>query len=140
MIRAALEKLVLALDECRAVILVAPDGVVVDSIVVDETVDSEVLAASIADLLVRSDQLTREAGPTPLEELALTAGPLMFMARSIGSDYRLLAVIGSDCDFDRARQELRYTASFLLPELAVGESDGDIASETLVDPGPTASL
>ena len=136
MIRAALEDLVLSVDGCCAAVLVAPDGVAVDSIVVDEVVDSELLAAGAADLLARSDRFTQEAGPAPLDELNLITGSLIFLARPVGHDYRLLTVLGAGSDWLQARDQIRRTAGRLQAELAMDEP----GTRAIVDPGSPSSL
>ncbi|MFQ5720778.1 MAG: roadblock/LC7 domain-containing protein [Acidobacteriota bacterium] len=136
MIREALEELILGVDDCCAAVLIAPDGVAVDSIVVDERVDSELLAAGAADLMSRSDRFAAESGSASVDVLIMATHTLTYLVRPIVSGYRLLTVVGPDSHVVSARRALSRTASVLEDELELDES----APSPGVDPGPGATV
>lgn len=136
MIRAALADMVLAVDGCCAAVLTDPDGVAVDAIVVDESVDSELLAAGAADLLARSDRFAREAGASALAELSLVTDSLTFVARPVGHEYRLLMVLTAGCDHVQARNALGRAVDRLQSDLIIDEPAAGVS----LDHGPVASV
>ena len=136
MIRSLLEQLILDTEDCIAAILVAPDGMAVDSVVVDGRVDTELLAAGAADLIRRCESFVEEAGTPPLQELALTAGPMTFVLRAAGEGHRLLAVLDGDAGPGAVRQALIGAVQRLADDLSLEQPRRGSLPAGRVDPVP----
>jgi len=117
MIRDTLQKLVFDLEGCRGVVLLGADGMPVDGVVVDQAADTELVAAGVADLLRRSGRFSTESGGGDLLEVTLQGDRLTVVARPVGRDFGLLALLDPEGNLGRARLELRRAAASIALEL-----------------------
>ena len=100
-----------------ALSLVARDGMPVESVSSDPSLDLEVLAELINQ--VRSiTENHRELGVGEVQHLSVTTDRLTLMVSSVAADYYLLLVLGPDGNYGRARFELRRARLLLEAELS----------------------
>ncbi len=102
----------------RALCLVDADGIPVESVSADASVDLELLAAElVARVRAISDDRTGLA-VGEVHQLSVSTDRLTLMVSSVADDYYLLLVIGPDEGYGRARFELRRARLVLEDELS----------------------
>lgn len=94
----------------RAILVVGPDGVLVDCLVEDPETDVETLAAEYPTLLRIAERTSEDAGGGRLVELILVSDNAVTVARSISSGHFLVLVTTVHDQIGRARYELRQAA------------------------------
>ncbi|MEE8523352.1 MAG: hypothetical protein V3T72_05430 [Thermoanaerobaculia bacterium] len=90
-----------------AVSLVAKDGIPVESVAVDASIDLELLAAELMSQVRAVSQDHRELSVGKVRLFSLTTDKLILMVGALTDDYYLLLVLDADSNFGRARFELR---------------------------------
>jgi predicted regulator of Ras-like GTPase activity (Roadblock/LC7/MglB family) len=106
------------IDGAVALSLVAADGIPVESVNSDPSVDLEVLAAElIAQVRVISDD-HRELNVGEVRHLAVTTDKFTLMVSGVAAGYYLLLVMADSSSFGRARFELRRARLLFEPDLS----------------------
>ena len=90
-----------------AISLVAKDGIPVESVSVDDDIDLELLAAELMSQVRAVSQDHRELSVGRVRLFSLTTDQMILMVGWLTDDYYLLLVLAADCNFGRARFELR---------------------------------
>ena len=90
-----------------ALSLVAKDGIPIESVSSDPDLDIEVLAA---ELVAQARSITdnhRDLDVGEVQQLSVLTSRLTMIVSAVTRDYYLLAVLGPDGNYGRARFELR---------------------------------
>ena len=95
------------LDGVLAVSLVAKDGIPVESVSVDSSVDLEMLSAELMSQVRSVSQDHRELSVGKVRVFSLTTDKLILMVGALTDDYYMLLVLEAESNFGRARFELR---------------------------------
>lgn len=101
----------------RALCLVDADGIPVESVAADPTVDLDLLAAELIARVraISDDRAGLAVGE--VEQLSVITDSVTVVVSSIGEGYYLLLVLGPDGSYGRARFELRRARLLLQDEL-----------------------
>src|SRR5436309_9662001 len=86
-----------------ALSLVAKDGIPVESVSSDPSLDLEVLAAELIAQTRSISENHRELEVGEVQQLAVTTDRLTLMVSAVANDYYLLLVLGSEGNYGRAR-------------------------------------
>ncbi len=95
------------LDGALAVSLVAKDGIAVESIILDQDLDLELLAAELMSQVRAVSQDHRELSVGKVRLFSLTTESFILMVGALTDEYYLLVVLEAGSNFGRARFELR---------------------------------
>jgi predicted regulator of Ras-like GTPase activity (Roadblock/LC7/MglB family) len=106
------------IEGALALSLVAKDGMPVESVSSDPSLDLEVLAAELVNQVRSITENHRELDVGEVQHLAVTTERLTLMVSSVAADYYLLLVLGPDGNQGRARFELRRARLLLEAELS----------------------
>jgi predicted regulator of Ras-like GTPase activity (Roadblock/LC7/MglB family) len=90
-----------------ALCLVAADGIPVESVSSDESIDLEVLAAELMDQVRAIAENHRDLSMGAVQQFSVTTERLTLMVSSLSPSYYLLLVLGPEGSYGRARFELR---------------------------------
>ena len=106
------------IDGALALSLVARDGMRVESVSSDPSLDLEILAAELVAQARSISDNHRELEVGEVQQLAVTTDRLTLMVSSVAKDYYLLLVLGPDGSYGRARFELRRARLLLEEDLS----------------------
>ena len=106
------------IDGALALSLVAKDGMPVESVSSDPSLDLEVLAAELVNQVRSITENHRELEVGEVQHLSVTTDRLTLMVSSVAADYYLLLVLGPDGNYGRARFELRRARLLLEADLS----------------------
>jgi len=106
------------IDGALALSLVARDGMPVESVSSDPSLDLEVLAAELVNQVRMITENHRELEVGEVKHLSVTTDRLTLMVSSVAADYYLLLVLGPDGNQGRARFELRRARLLLEADLS----------------------
>ncbi|HEX3556836.1 MAG TPA: hypothetical protein VIA62_26735 [Thermoanaerobaculia bacterium] len=106
------------IDGALALSLVARDGMPVESVSSDPSLDLEVLAAELVTQVRSITENHRELEVGEVQHLSVTTDRLTLMVSSVAADYYLLLVLGPEGNYGRARFELRRARLLLESELS----------------------
>ena len=112
-----LQKICDRVDGALAATLVDGDGITVESVLTNGSLDIEALAA---ELLAQTQTIARdhrELQMGELRQLSVTTDRYTVLVSSLVSDYSLLLVLGSEGSFGKARYELRRALLQFEPDL-----------------------
>ncbi|MEM9552986.1 MAG: hypothetical protein AAGC60_01920 [Acidobacteriota bacterium] len=102
-----LETVIDRIGGARALSLVARDGIPVESILRDESIDMEILAAELMSQVRAITQNHEELAVGAVRHLSVATDELGLMVSALTGDYYLLAVLDTSSSVGRARFELR---------------------------------
>ena len=106
------------IEGALALSLVARDGMPVESVSSDPSLDLEVLAAELVTQVRSITENHRELDVGEVQHFAVTTDRLTLMVSSVAADYYLLLVLGPEGNQGRARFELRRARLLLESELS----------------------
>ena len=106
------------IEGALALSLVARDGMPVESVSSDPSLDLEVLAAELVTQVRSITENHRELDVGEVQHLAVSTDRLTLMVSSVAADYYLLLVLGPEGNYGRARFELRRARLLLESELS----------------------
>ena len=106
------------IEGALALSLVARDGMPVESVSSDPSLDLEVLAAELVTQVRSITENHRELDVGEVQHFAVTTDRLTLMVSSVAADYYLLLVLGPEGNYGRARFELRRARLLLEAELS----------------------
>jgi len=106
------------IEGALALSLVARDGMPVESVSSDPSLDLEVLAAELVTQVRSITENHRELDVGEVQHFAVTTDRLTLMVSSVAADYYLLLVLGPEGNQGRARFELRRARLVLESELS----------------------
>jgi predicted regulator of Ras-like GTPase activity (Roadblock/LC7/MglB family) len=101
-----------------ALSLVAKDGISVESVSSDPSIDLEILAAELVAQARAISENHRELEAGDVQHLAVATERMTIMVSSVAADYYLLLVLGPGGNYGRARFELRRARLFLEEDLS----------------------
>jgi predicted regulator of Ras-like GTPase activity (Roadblock/LC7/MglB family) len=107
-----------SIEGALALSLVAKDGMAVESVSSDPSLDLEVLAAELVAQARSITENHRELDVGDVRQLSVTTDRYTLMVSSVAADYYLLLVLGSDGNYGRARFELRRARLLLEEDLS----------------------
>ena len=106
------------IEGALALSLVARDGMPVESVSSDPSLDLEVLAAELVTQVRSITENHRELDVGEVQHFSVTTDRLTLMVSSVAADYYLLLVLGPEGNQGRARFELRRARLVLESELS----------------------
>ncbi|MBW8877520.1 MAG: hypothetical protein JF614_21345 [Acidobacteria bacterium] len=106
------------IEGALALSLVARDGMPVESVSSDPSLDLEVLAAELVTQVRSITENHRELDVGEVQHFSVTTDRLTLMVSSVAADYYLLLVLGPEGNYGRARFELRRARLLLESELS----------------------
>jgi len=106
------------IEGALALSLVARDGISVESVSSDPTLDLEVLAAELVAQARAISENHRELEAGDVQRLTVATDRLTVMVSSVAADYYLLLVLGPEGNYGRARFELRRARLLLERDLS----------------------
>ena len=106
------------IDGALALSLVAKDGMPVESVSSDPSLDLEVLSAELINQVRSITENHRELEVGEVQHLSVMTDRMTLMVSSVAADYYLLLVLGPDGNYGRARFELRRARLLLEAELS----------------------
>lgn len=118
MFRERLDQISHRIGDAIALSLVARDGIAVESINSDPSLDLEVLAAELVAQARSISENHRELEAGEVQHLAVATERMTVMVSSIAADYYLLLVLGPEGNYGRARFELRRARLLLERDLS----------------------
>ncbi len=106
------------IESVLALSLVAKDGMAVNSLCFDPSLDLEALAAEMVSQARSISENHRELEVGDVQQLSVTTDRVTVMVSSVTPDYYLLLVLGPDGNYGRARFELRRARLLLEKDLS----------------------
>jgi predicted regulator of Ras-like GTPase activity (Roadblock/LC7/MglB family) len=106
------------IEGALALSLVARDGMPVESVSSDPSLDLEVLAAELVNQVRSITENHRELDVGEVQHFSVATDLLTLMVSSVAADYYLLLVLGPEGNYGRARFELRRARLLLESELS----------------------
>jgi predicted regulator of Ras-like GTPase activity (Roadblock/LC7/MglB family) len=106
------------IDGTLALSLVAKDGIRVDSVSTDPSLDLEGLAAELISQARSISNNHRELEVGDVQQLSITTDRVTLMVSSVTPDYYLLLVLGPEANYGKARFELRRARLLLEKDLS----------------------
>ena len=113
-----LNRIVNRIEGTIALSLVAKDGISVESVSTDASIDLDVLAAELVSQARAISENHRELEAGDVQHLAVATDRMTVMVSSVATDYYLLLVLGPQGNYGRARFELRRARLFLERDLS----------------------
>lgn len=95
------------IEGARALSLVAPDGIPVESFSADNTLDLDALAAELISQVRGIAQDNRDLEVGTVEQLSVSTDRMVLMVSALSAGYYLLLVLDHGSSHGRARFELR---------------------------------
>lgn len=95
------------IEGTTALALVGADGIPVESVCSDESLDLEMLSAELVAQVRAMAENHRELAVGPVRQFSVSTDRLTFMVSAVTDSYYLLLVLGRDNSQGRARFELR---------------------------------
>jgi predicted regulator of Ras-like GTPase activity (Roadblock/LC7/MglB family) len=106
------------IDGAIALSLVAKDGIAVDSVTSDSSLDLEVLAAELVAQARAISENHRELEAGEVQHLTVATERMTLMVSCVTADYYLLLVLSPEGNYGRARFELRRARLLLERDLS----------------------
>ena len=97
----------------KAIVLIGPDGVVLDHLAVDPDFDIDAFASEYANLLRIARRTSEDTGSGELSEHIAVSERTLTIARCFASDFYLVLVSNVQDQIGRARYELKVAARHL---------------------------
>lgn len=105
-------------EGCRAVVVMASDGIPIDEVVVDrEGLDLQLLTVEYATILKEVKRVIELLGAGSAEELCVTCDRLTIVVRVLSAELFVVLVLNRDGNLGKGRYLLRMAADELLREL-----------------------
>jgi len=95
------------IEGTRALSLIAADGIPVESVSSDDTLDLEALAAELMNQVQKIGENHRDLDLGDVRQLSVATREMTLMVGSVSKNYFLLLVLGPEGSYGRARFELR---------------------------------
>ena len=105
-------------DGWVGLVVMGMDGIPIEQLPLDDTVNFETLAAECTALLKNTRQASEEVGAGKLREITITTELLVILAVAITEDYILLGVMKRGTNHGRARFVMRRATLRLAKEFA----------------------
>jgi predicted regulator of Ras-like GTPase activity (Roadblock/LC7/MglB family) len=112
-LRNAFEGLQRAVPAAQALVVIGPDGTMMDCLAVDPSFDIEIFTSEYAMLLRIARSTSHDTGSGDLIEQILVSDNSIAIARNLPSDYALILVSNKREQLGRARYELKCLATQL---------------------------
>jgi predicted regulator of Ras-like GTPase activity (Roadblock/LC7/MglB family) len=109
-LRAVLERLQHTIAGTKAIVIVGANGVIVEQVTADPTVDMEMFVAEFATLLRIARRTSEDTGVGDLSEHILISDKAVTIARHISADRFLILVSQIQDQLGRARYEIKQAA------------------------------
>lgn len=105
------------IDGAMALSLIDKDGIAVESVSSDPSLDLEVMAAELVAQVRSISQDHRELSAGDVSQFSITTDNLTIIVSGVAQGYYLLLVLGRDGNYGRARFELRRARLLLEGDL-----------------------
>lgn len=95
------------LTEVHCIFLMGMDGMPIDKVVVNNSLNIDMLTAEFTAVLRNTMQTSREVGAGSLDELMVLSNQLVLVMKAITPEYFLMMILPEDANIGRARFELK---------------------------------
>lgn len=102
-----LRDIVSRLSDVDCVLLMGMDGLPIEKIVRNESLNIEMLTAEFTTILRNSTQTAREVEAGTLEEVLILSDKMILLMKAITIEYFLMMILPEDGNLGRARFELK---------------------------------
>ena len=106
------------MEGCIGLVVMGMDGIPIERLTIDESVNFETLAAECTALLKTTRQASEEVGAGNLREIVITTEHLVILAVAITEDYILLGAMRRGSNHGLARYVMRRATLRLEKEFA----------------------
>jgi len=113
-----LQDLARRVDGWVGLVVMGLDGIPIERLAIDESINFEALAAECTALLKSTRQAAEEVGAGNLREIVITTDLLVILAVAITEDYILLGALRRGANYGRARFVMRRATLRLEKEFA----------------------
>jgi predicted regulator of Ras-like GTPase activity (Roadblock/LC7/MglB family) len=113
-----LHEIVGRIDGTLALAIVGRDGIAVESVCTDSSLDLEMLAAELVAQLRAIAEDQRDLSNGPVQEFSVATDRRTLMVSSVAQGYYLLLVLGQQANLGKARFELRRAPLLFEGDLA----------------------
>jgi len=121
--REVIEAIIEKVEGSRSVLIVGIDGIVIDRINKDETVDEqisyELVAAEYTSLLKTAVRTAEDVEIGLLQELTVFTEYFQFLIKMLTEEYFVMCILSADGNFGRARYELKKAKLILQKEFEI---------------------
>ena len=117
MIKEAFQDITTRIEGCQAIALVGMDGILIETLPIEDDVNLDLLAAEYAAVIKGARDAQRECGDGELQELVFTSDRSLVLSRCLNGEYFLILALGRDGNLGRARFEMRRAGTRILKEL-----------------------
>lgn len=105
-------------EGCRAVVVMASDGIPIDEVVVDrEGLDLQLLTVEYASILKEVKRVMELLKVGSTQELCVTSDRVLILVRVLSEDLFVIQLLDRDGNLGKGRYLLRMAAEELLREL-----------------------
>ena len=121
--RDVIEAIIEKVEGARSVLIVGIDGIVIDRINKDETVDEqisyELVAAEYTSLLKTAVRTAEDVEIGLLQELMVFTEYFQFLIKMLTEEYFVMCILSADGNFGRARYESKKAKLILQKEFQI---------------------
>lgn len=111
--REAVDQLRGNVQSAKAVVLIGPDGIMLDHTSFDPSFDAEAFSAEYAMLLRIAERTSDDTGSGSISEHIMTSERAIMISRRFASNHYLVLLADANDQIGRARYELRRAAWYL---------------------------
>ena len=95
------------IEEVRCILVAGNDGIPIEKIILDETLNIELLLAEFTTILRNTVQTAHEIEAGTLEEIMILSDRMILLVKAITPDYFIMMILPQDGNLGRARFELK---------------------------------
>lgn len=117
MIKQTFQEITTRLDGCQAIALVGMDGILIETLPVEDDVNLDLLAAEYAAVVKGARDAQKECGDGDLQELMFTSDRSVVLSRCLNGEYFLILSLHRDGNLGKARFEMKKAGGRILSEL-----------------------
>ncbi|HEY4491989.1 MAG TPA: hypothetical protein VJ521_13245 [Acidobacteriota bacterium] len=95
------------MENVYCVLLMGMDGLPIERVIVDDSLNIELLTAEFTTVLRLTNHTAAEVNAGALDEIIIVSEKMTLLTKNITSDYLLLMILSQDCNIGKARFELK---------------------------------
>ena len=103
-------------ENVHCVLLMGMDGLPIEKVVVDDSLNIELLTAEFTTVLRLTAHTAAEVNAGNLDEVIILSDKMILLTKSITSEYLLVLILAQDSNIGRARFELKKAKYILEKE------------------------
>jgi predicted regulator of Ras-like GTPase activity (Roadblock/LC7/MglB family) len=95
------------MEEVRCILVAGNDGIPIEKVILDQTLNIELLLAEFSTILRNTAQTAQEIEAGRLEEIIILSDRMILLVKAITQEYFLMMILPHDGNLGRARYELK---------------------------------